>query len=280
MNYRHAYHAGNFADVLKHAVLVWVVRYLQQKPGPICLIDSHGGAGLYDLGSEAARKTGEAASGVSRLHGGDLPGPMAPYLDLVRQANSGGTAALYPGSPWLMAQMLRERDRAVIGELHPADAAALRDSLRGRERVRVVEGDGYALTLRSVPPAEKRGLVLIDPPFEAQAGEFLQIEGALAAALARWPNATYAVWYPIKLRQHIVPFHRCIAERSGASSSLVAELLLHPDNSALRLNGCGMAIVNPPWKFDRQLDELLPVLRELLAQSRYGAQKLEWLKAA
>ncbi|HJT97210.1 MAG TPA: 23S rRNA (adenine(2030)-N(6))-methyltransferase RlmJ, partial [Rhodanobacteraceae bacterium] len=174
--------------------------------------------------------------------------------------------------------LLREQDRAILCELQEDEAAALKALFRGDARFAVHERDGYEAMKALMPPKQKRGLVLIDPPFEAQSAEFGAIENALATALARWPGATYAIWYPIKLRQHIVPFHRWLTERSGAASVLVAELLLHPDNSALRLNGCGMAILNPPWKFDRQLEEMLPVLRALLVQSRYGAQTIEWLK--
>ena len=283
MNYRHAFHAGNFADVFKHSILIGLLESLKQKQGAFCYFDTHAGRGRYDLRSEEAAKTREYAGGVQRLLASTrLPTALHIYVNLVRALNAaqGGELAVYPGSPLLASLVMREQDRAILCELQPDEATALKALFRGDARFAVHERDGYEALKALAPPKQKRGLVLIDPPFEAQVGEFLQIEGALAAALARWPNATYAVWYPIKLRQHIGPFHRWLAERSGAASALVAELLLHPDNSSLRLNGCGMAILNPPWKFDRQLDELLPVLRELLAQSRYGAQKLEWLKAA
>jgi 23S rRNA (adenine2030-N6)-methyltransferase len=173
---------------------------------------------------------------------------------------------------------MREQDRAILCELQEDEAAALKALFRGDARFAVHERDGYEALTALAPPKQKRGIVLIDPPFEAQVGEFQQIQSTLAAVLPRWANATYAIWYPIKLRQHVTPFHRWLAERSGAKSVLVAELLLHPDNSALRLNGCGIAILNPPWKFDRELAELLPVLRELLAQGRYATHRLEWLK--
>jgi 23S rRNA (adenine2030-N6)-methyltransferase len=283
MNYRHAFHAGNFADVFKHSILLGLLESLKQKQSAFCYFDTHAGRGRYDLRSEEAAKTREYAGGVQRLLASTrLPTALHIYVNLVRALNAGqgSELAIYPGSPMLASLVIREQDRAVLCELQEDEATALKALFRGDARFAVHHRDGYEALKALAPPKQKRGLVLIDPPFEAQVGEFLQIEGALAGALARWPNATYAVWYPIKLRQHIVPFHRWIAERSGATSALVAELLLHPDNSALRLNGCGMVILNPPWKFDRQLDELLPVLRELLAQSRYGAQKLEWLKAA
>ena len=283
MNYRHAFHAGNFADVFKHSILLGLLESQKQKQSAFCYFDTHAGRGRYDLRSEEAAKTREYAGGVQRLLASTrLPTALHIYVNLVRALNNGQGSELtvYPGSPLLASLVMREQDRAILCELQPDEATALKALFRGDARFSVHERDGYEALKALTPPKQKRGVVLIDPPFEAQVGEFLQIEGALAAALARWPNATYAVWYPIKLRQHIVPFHRWIAERSGATSALVAELLIHPDNSALRLNGCGLAIVNPPYRFDRELEELLPVLRETLSQSRYGDQRIEWLKTS
>jgi 23S rRNA (adenine2030-N6)-methyltransferase len=161
-------------------------------------------------------------------------------------------------------------------ELQPDEAAKLRDVMRGDTRATVHERDGYGALKALLPPAQKRGLVLIDPPFEAQEGEFRAIESALKAAHSRWATAVYAVWYPIKLRQHVTPFHRWL-RTSGLRKVLVSELLLHPDNSALRLNGCGMALINTPFKFDRQLEELLPILTQHLAQGRFGQHGVHWL---
>jgi len=282
MNYRHAFHAGNFADVFKHSILLGLLESLKGKQSAFCYFDTHAGRGRYDLRGEEATRTREAAGGVQRLLASTrLPSLLHVYVNLVRalSAGQGGELAVYPGSPLLASLVMRDQDRATLCELQEDEAAALKALFRGDARFGVHHRDGYEALKALTPPKQKRGLVLIDPPYEAQVGEFLQIQDALTGAFTRWPNALYAVWYPIKLRQHIVPFHRWLAERSGATRVLAAELLLHPDNSALRLNGCGMAILNPPWKFDRQLNELLPVLRELLAQSRYGAHRLEWLKA-
>lgn len=262
MNYRHAYHAGNFADVLKHAVLVWIVRYLQQKLGPLCLIDSHGGAGVYDLGSEQARKTGEAAGGILRLaEAGDPPVAAAPYLELVRAATGAGDITRYPGSPWLMARMLREQDRAVIGELHPEDAVSLRQSLRGYDRVRVAEGDGYALLKTSVPPPEKRGLVLIDPPFEAT-DEFEALARSLIAAHSKWATGVYLAWYPIKDIRGVERFH---AELINASmTNMLAMSLNIGANDGL--SACGLVVINPPWTLEQEWAEPLQWLARALAQ--------------
>jgi 23S rRNA (adenine2030-N6)-methyltransferase len=281
MNYRHAFHAGNFADVFKHAILIGLLESLKRKQGALCYFDTHAGRGRYDLRSEEAARTREFAGGVQRLFSSTrLPTVLHVYVNLVRALNAGqgGELAVYPGSPLLASLVLREQDRAILCELEESEADLLKALFRGDARFAVHQRDGYEALKALTPPKQKRGLVLIDPPFEAQAGEFLHVESALAASLARWPNATYAVWYPIKLRQHIVPFHRWLAEKSAAADVLVAELLLHPDNSALRLNGCGMAILNPPWKLDREIEDMLPVLRALLAQSRYGDQRVEWLK--
>lgn len=280
MNYRHAYHAGNFADVLKHAVLVGLIEALKQKQTPFCYLDTHAGAGRYDLHGTEAQKTREAVDGVLRLLDAPrLPSCVHVYLNLVRALNNGragGDLAVYPGSPLLATLLMREQDRAQLCELQGDEAQALRELFRGDARVAVHDRDGYAALRALLPPKERRGLVLIDPPFEAQEDEFRAIEAALGDALQRWPTGLYAVWYPIKLRQHILPFHRWFVER-GVKKTLVAELLLHPDNSALRLNGCGMLLVNPPWKFDRQLEELLPALTQRLAQGRFGQHRVQWL---
>ncbi|MGH8174145.1 MAG: 23S rRNA (adenine(2030)-N(6))-methyltransferase RlmJ [Rhodanobacteraceae bacterium] len=281
MNYRHAFHAGNFADVFKHSITLGLLESMKGKQAAFCYFDTHAGRGRYDLRGEEATRTREYAGGVQRLLASTrLPSVLHVYVNLVRALNNGQTTelAVYPGSPLLASLVMREQDRAILCELQEDEATALKTLFRGDTRFAVHQRDGYEALKALTPPAQKRGVVLIDPPFEAQSAEFGLIQEALATALARWPKAVYAVWYPIKLRQHIVPFHRWLSEKSGANRILAAELLLHPDNSALRLNGCGMVILNAPWKFDRQLEELLPVLRESLAQSRYGAQRLEWLK--
>jgi 23S rRNA (adenine2030-N6)-methyltransferase len=281
MNYRHGFHAGNFADVFKHAALIGLLDALQAKPAALCYFDTHAGRGLYDLHGEQARRTQEHAGGIQRLLGATgLPRALQRYVDLVQAfqpANAAGIA-FYPGSPLIAQRLLRDDDRAVLCELQEEEAAALRVALAGDARFAIHQRDGYAAMKALLPPAQKRGLVLIDPPFEAQGEEFDLVADALASAWTRWPNATYAVWYPIKLRETIVPFHRWLREHAGNADVLVAELLLHPDNSGLRLNGCGLAIVNPPWQFDLALAEWLPLVQALLAQSRYGSSRVEWIK--
>lgn len=278
MNYRHAFHAGNFADVFKHTILIGLLDALKAKQKPFCYVDTHAGRGHYLLTDSEAVRTAEAADGVQRLLTATrLPSLLHVYVNLLRSLNNGREELTeYPGSPLIASLIMRDEDRGILCEIQPDECAALKSVMRDDARFAVHERDGYAGMNALLPPAQRRGLVLIDPPFEAQDGEFRIIEKALADAAKRWASGIYAVWYPIKLRQQVQPFHRWLS-KSGFSKVLVAELLLHPDNSALRLNGCGIAIVNPPWKFERQLEELLPALQNLLSQGRYGQHRIEWL---
>lgn len=280
MNYRHAFHSGNFADVFKHAALLGLLDALRAKPAPFCYVDTHAARGIYDLRGDEAQRTGEFRDGIDRLlHAGNLPAALADYVARVRAfgVDADGTLARYPGSPLLARDKLRDNDAAILCEVQAEEAAALRAAVRGDARCAVHERDGYAALKALLPPAQKRGLVLIDPPFEAQGAEFETIQNALAAAFVRWPNAIYAVWYPIKRRETIVPFHRWLAAHAGNADVLVAELLLHADNSPLRLAGCGLAIVNPPWKFDAALHDWIPALTTLLAGGD-GGFRIDWLK--
>jgi 23S rRNA (adenine2030-N6)-methyltransferase len=277
MNYRHAFHAGNFADVLKHAVLVALLVALQRKAAPLAYVETHAGAGRYDLDGGPARQTHEFADGIARvLDAARLPPDARRYVDLVRGLNPAGGLHQYPGSPLIAGRMLRADDRLLLCELQEAECAALRLEFAGDPRVQVQQRDGYAALKALLPPKEKRALVLVDPPFEAQEAEFETIAGALGAAFQRFATGVYVVWYPIKLRQAVVPFHRWL-KSCGMGKVLVAELLRFPDNSALRLNGCGMAIVNTPWQVDESLRAVLPALLAVLADSDQGTQRVEWL---
>lgn len=277
MNYRHAYHAGNFADVFKHAILLTLLDALTVKAKPLCYLETHAGRGSYRLDAAEAEATGEWREGIGRLFAATPPPRLRRYVDLIRALNPEGALQTYPGSPWLAAQALRADDRLVLCDVQAEEAAALNALLRRDARAHVHTRDGYAALHALLPPAEKRGLVLIDPPFEAQEGEFTAIEAALASAYARWPTGVYAVWYPIKSRRVVAPFHRHLA-RGPFSDVLVAELLVQPDDSPLRLNGCGILIANPPWKVDANLFSLLPVLHNVLAQSPRATHELRWLQ--
>jgi 23S rRNA (adenine2030-N6)-methyltransferase len=278
MNYRHAFHAGNFADVFKHAILLALLDALTAKDKPLCYFDTHAGRGRYALDDEEAGKTGEWRDGIGRLFDSPrLSASLRRYVDATRAFNPDGTLRNCPGSPLLAARALRPDDRLVLCETQQDEAAALRALFQDDRRVHVHQRDGYAALNALLPPLEKRGLVLIDPPFEAQEGEFAAIEAALGSAHARWPNGVYAVWYPIKTRRTIAPFHRRMAN-GPFGEVLVAELLARPDDSPLRLNGCGMLIANPPWKLDATLAALLPPLRDVLAQSAGASENLRWLR--
>jgi 23S rRNA (adenine2030-N6)-methyltransferase len=278
MNYRHAFHAGNFADVFKHAILLALLDALTAKDKPLCCFDTHAGRGLYALDDVEAAKTGEWRDGIGRLFAGpEAPAPLRRYVDAIRACNPDGTLRVYPGSPLLAAQALRANDRLVLCEMQDEEAVALRALFRDDPRAHVHARDGYAALNALLPPAERRGLVLIDPPFEEQEGEFATIEAALRKAHARWPNGVYAVWYPIKSHRNIAPFLRHLSA-GPFDKAFVAELLVRPDDSTLRLNGCGMLVANPPWQLDARLATLLPALRDTLAQSPGASQRLRWLR--
>lgn len=277
MNYRHAFHAGNFADVFKHAVLLALLDALTAKDKPLCYFDTHAGCGAYRLDEAEALKTGEWRDGIGRLFDdAEIPKPLQRYVTAIRACNPERALRVYPGSPMLAAQALRADDRLVLCEAQADEAGALRRQFRNDRRTHVHARDGYAALNALLPPPEKRGLVLIDPPFEAQEGEFAAIEAALSKAHARWPNGVYAVWYPIKSHRTIAPFHRHLS-KGPFERVLVAELMVQPDDSPIRLNGCGMLIANPPWQIDGTLSALLSVLRDALARSPRASQHLRWL---
>ena len=263
MNYRHVYHAGNFADVLKHAVLCWIVRYLQKKPAPLAFIDTHAGAGAYDLAAGAAQKTGEARDGILRLLGDNMAAEAAldPYLEQVRAANEGFPIRRYPGSPRLMAALARPADRVTVCERHPDDGAELQRSMAEFGNVRVVIGDGYRALQGLVPPPERRGLVLIDPPFE-EADEFERLAQAFVAAHRKWPTGVYVLWHPLKDRAEVARFH---AEIVNAGIRKVATASLGIDRSE-GLSAAGLVLCNAPHTFAEDWAQALEQVARTLAQ--------------
>jgi 23S rRNA (adenine2030-N6)-methyltransferase len=275
MNYRHAFHAGAFTDVVKHATLALVLEHLQAKAQPCCFLDTHAGIGRYDLWSEPAQRTGEYRAGILKAVR-DPAAELAPYLAVVRAMNDGGPhVRWYPGSPGLAQALLRPHDRIVLCELHPEDARTLAASFAGDARVQVQESDGYLALKALLPPKERRGCVLIDPPFEVT-DEFERIVRGLGHALRRWATGIYLVWYPIKHRGPVKAFHDALAA-SGIRRVLVAELLLRPDGDPDRLNGSGMIVVNPPWKLDESLARLLPALCADFGATGSGRARVETL---
>jgi 23S rRNA (adenine2030-N6)-methyltransferase len=281
MNYRHAYHAGNFADVVKHAVLARIVEYLKQKDKAFRVIDTHAGIGLYDLSSSEAGKTGEWHGGIGRVTGANLDPKLeaflAPYLDAVRAANPQGGLAHYPGSPFVARHLLRKQDRLSAIELHPQDAARLKSVFAGDIQVKVIELDGWLALGAHLPPKEKRGLVLVDPPFE-QAGEFDRLLNGLSKAHQRWPGGIYALWYPIKDRDAVAGFRRGLAE-SGIPKILDIGFDIRLPGREPRLDGSGMVVVNPPFTLEEELRGALPALHGLLAEEPGAPWSVRWLTA-
>jgi 23S rRNA (adenine2030-N6)-methyltransferase len=257
MNYRHAFHAGNFADCMKHAVLVWLLRALARKPAGFFVLDTHAGAGRYDLAGDAASRTGEWRTGIARLLD-DPPPELADYVGLVQRLG------LYPGSPALIRALLRPQDRLACCELHPEEHAALRRAFGHDPQVGVHRRDAWEALRALLPPPERRGLVLIDPPYEAT-DEADAVVAGQRRAQARVAAGVYAAWYPIKHRAPVRAFHAALQE-SGIRDIVAAELWLRAPLDAARLNGCGLAVVNPPHRFAEDIE---PMLRALLA--RLGA---------
>jgi 23S rRNA (adenine2030-N6)-methyltransferase len=267
VNYRHAFHAGNFADVIKHIALVAVLRHLRQKDKPFCIIDTHAGAGIYDLESTEAARTGEAAAGIGRLlslhDDPQLPDALRAYLTLVKQEGEGR----YPGSARIATRMLRPQDRLVAIEKHPVAAGTLHTSLCGIRNARVVEADGYERLPALLPPPERRGVILIDPPYEAE-NEFTRVGEALAAAHRRFATGIYVVWYPIKSRAAVDALYG-EASASGIGQTLRVEVEIARVSSPERerLAGAGLLIVNPPFGFDDRMRRIASVVAPLLGRT-------------
>jgi 23S rRNA (adenine2030-N6)-methyltransferase len=279
MNYRHGFHAGNFAEVVKHAVLARVIVQLRAKPGAFRVIDTHAGPGVTELTGPQASRTGEWHHGIERLLASRPTGAvaelLAPYLRAVAKINPDGRLVAYPGSSALAQTLMRAHDRLIACELEPNTAAQLTHSLRGDRRAKAVRIDGWTALAAYVPPKERRGAMLIDPPFEA-AGEFTRIAEGLARAHRKWPTGIYLLWYPIKDPVETDAFARRLANLD-IPKMLRAEVAVapsHPD----RLSGSGLIIVNPPWLLERELAIMLPSLADILGDDREGHYRLSWLR--
>ncbi|WP_413203478.1 23S rRNA (adenine(2030)-N(6))-methyltransferase RlmJ [Rhodospirillum sp. A1_3_36] len=298
MNYDHAYHAGNFADVLKHCCLTIALNHLKRKDKSFVVIDTHGGQGVFDLSDPRVERTGEAREGILRLLNqaeaapGVAPESAHAYLDAIKilgggamrngseDPGTGFSLKRYPGSPLLTHHLIRPQDRMVISELHPAYNESLRATLSRQPRVHVETKDGYETLIAHVPPPERRGLVLIDPPFE-RTDEFRILVRTMRAALRRWSQGIYMIWYPIKDTAAVEAFH---ADLRGLPESLptpvpaiAAELWVRPRFPPLRLNGTGLVVFNPPHGLIQALPELMPWLRQSLAEQGKGEDRWFWL---
>ena len=282
MNYRHAFHAGGFADVFKHAVLCRILHYLRGKQAAFRVIDTHAGAGLYDLTGAEASRGGEWHDGIERLMAAQLAAPvaalLAPYLEVIGALNERGRLKTYPGSPALARAWLRPQDRLIACEIEPQAAAALRQNLRGDTRIKTLEIDGWTALGAYVPPKERRGLVLVDPPFE-QDSDFFRLARGLTAAHRKWATGIYALWYPIKGRSEPDTLAKSL-RRLGIAKMLCAELIVAPLSDPTHLNGCGLILVNPPWTLESELSVLLPALAGILGRDGKGGFKLDRLTRA
>jgi 23S rRNA (adenine2030-N6)-methyltransferase len=282
MNYRHAFHAGGFADVIKHIVLVRMLVYLQDKSAAFRVIDSHAGAGVYDLTSDEARRTSEWLTGIARVmqaRFSETSAPLlAPYLDIIRAFNPHRDLTAYPGSPLIARALLRPQDRLTACEVEPKARKRLIEALRRDTQARVVDLDGWVALPAFVPPNERRGLVLIDPPFEAK-DEFERLAAGFAEAFAKWPTGSYLLWYPVKSRRATDTLARHVAEVAGAArpagKCLRLEFSVAPQVPGEALVSAGLLIVNPPWTLAGELRQILPELEKPLGLGGAGRFRLE-----
>lgn len=274
LSYRHVFHAGNFADVLKHLVQVEILNYLKQKEKPFVYIDTHAGAGLYSLNSDMAGKTAEFQQGIAALKGNTWP-ELAAYLQVVNAiAKQDKKAKLYPGSPAIAQHLLREQDCALLFDLHPTDFALLEQNMRGDKRIKVQQQDGFKGLLAALPPVERRALVLIDPPYEIKTDYDTVVE-VLVKAHKRFATGTYALWYPVVERARVELIEQRLQE-SGMKNIQLFEMGLSADTEKRGMTSAGMIVINPPWTLKTKLDGLLPKLTKLLSHGQ-GVYRSETL---
>jgi len=283
MNYQHAFHAGNFADVHKHAVLARILAYLRQKPAAFRVIDSHAGAGRYDLLGNEASRSGEWREGIARVWeaaqaDAKLGELLADYLGAVAACNPGGNLRTYPGSPLIVQKMLRSQDRLIACETEPRASASLAGFLRGDRRAKALAIDGWTAIAAYVPPKERRGLVVIDPPFE-DAFDFTRLSESLSAAHRKWPTGIYMLWYPIKTREGPDALARRM-QRLAIAEILRCEITLRRPRADAGLAGSGLILVNPPFTLEHDLQVLLSRLLRILApQAGQASRRIDWLTA-
>lgn len=276
LSYRHSFHAGNFADVLKHAVEVLIIEALKQKPAPFIYHDTHSAAGRYSLSSEHATKTAEYVDGIGRIwQQNEVPEELLPYIDVIKQMNTKGALKHYPGSPLVARALLREQDRMQMTELHPADSERLQQEFHRDRQARVYQQDAYQGMKALLPPKEKRGLILLDPSYEIKT-EYRQVVKEIAQAYRRFATGIYALWYPVIDRHTIDRLHRDFVG-TGIKKILVIELCVKGDTEERGMTGTGMVVINPPWKLVSQMESLLPWLTEELAQDSDASYSLSWL---
>lgn len=276
LSYRHAFHAGNFADVLKHFVLFQLLQYLNQKDKPYWVIDAHAGAGVYALNEGFAAKNAEYRDGIGRLWAQPgLPAPLADFVALVRGLNPDGKLLLYPGSPWFASRLIRPDDRLRLFEMHPADFDLLQQHYApDKKRIKVEKSDGFAALKAMLPPPPRRGLVLIDPPYEEKQ-DYQRVVTALQEALKRFETGTYAVWYPLLPRPEPEKMLEKLKHLPAKNWLNVSQSVTAPRADGFGMFGAGMFIINPPWILHDTLKQVMPALHQLLAQDGAATCRLE-----
>jgi 23S rRNA (adenine2030-N6)-methyltransferase len=276
LSYQHAYHAGNFADVLKHVVLVQVLKYLKAKDKPLCYLDTHAGSGIYKLINNEAQKNREYLNGIGKLwQREDLPTCVADYVNLIKQSNQSGQLTSYPGSPLLASQLLSDKDRLFLYELHTAESRLLSDSVKKDKRIKIFRADGLKDSLGLLPPKEHRGLILIDPSYEIK-NEYQTVVDALKEMTKRFANGCYLLWYPVVARKRNRYMERAL-QASGIKNIQLFELGTQADSEEFGMTACGMIIINPPWTLLADMKIVLPWLAETLGENQQGFYRIEQL---
>ena len=276
LSYRHSFHAGNHADVLKHTVQSLIISSLNEKEKPYLYLDTHAGAGRYLLSGEHAERTGEYLEGIARIwQQDDLPVELEPYIKAVKDLNPGGKLRYYPGSPLVARYLLREQDKLQLTELHPSDFPLLRSEFQKDQRTRVDRADGYQQLKAKLPPVSRRGFVLIDPPYELKSDYQAVVKG-IQEGYKRFGTGVYALWYPVVLRQQIKRLCNEL-EATGIRRILQIELAVLPDSDRHGMTASGMIVINPPWKLEQQMKNVLPWLHKVLSPTGTGHTKLEWI---
>ncbi|AAK03318.1 23S rRNA (adenine2030-N6)-methyltransferase [Pasteurella multocida] len=277
LSYRHSFHAGNHADVLKHLVLMLIIENLQQKEKGFYYLDTHAGVGRYRLFSEEAEKTAEFEQGIARLwQRDDLPEEVARYIKLIKQVNYGGKALrYYAGSPLIAAKMLRPQDRALLTELHPSDYPLLRNNFKEFDNVTTKRDNGFQQLKATLPPKERRGLVLIDPPYELKE-DYDLVVNAIEEGYKRFATGIYAIWYPVVLRQQTKRILKGL-EKTGIRKILQIELAVRPDSDQRGMTASGMIVINPPWTLTQQMQNILPYLTNVLVPEGTGSWTVKWI---
>lgn len=276
LSYRHSFHAGNHADVLKHTVQSLIIQSLSEKEKPFLYLDTHAGAGRYLLNSEHAERTGEYMEGIGRIwQNPEAPEPLKPYLSAVSALNPSGRLKYYPGSPLIARHLLRAQDSIELTELHPTDYPLLRNEFLKDDRARVARGDGYQQLKAKLPPASRRGLILIDPPYEMKS-DYQDVVAGIREGYKRFATGVFALWYPVVLRQQI---KRMLSElqATGIKRILQIELAVRPDSDQRGMTASGMIVINPPWKLAAEMEAVLPWLHKQLSPAGTGHTLVNWV---